>query len=248
MVAQVTCTADGPWGLQGMIEGIMIDQSAATVQVYLDFCRARCQAVCSKQVSMHVEDVLPCIEHVKLSSWEVPALPVAYWLLEEHSGSSNAEAPWDAEQALLAAIDCLPHCRLWMGWALPDPIPRGLSNSLMPRRYSRGSCLVSAIQVLSLQLRAPHNGSHWQALCSFPLHVSGSSTTSSWTCDLRSSKSQSILLAGLSLGPSTAEIIDTVALLRLLDTLDGRYAVLQQCDHRPLCSFEVQIPGLLIAS
>ena len=58
----------------------MIDQSAATVQVYLDFCRARCQAVCSKQVhacgrcaALHqacqaVELGGPCTAHCSLTA------------------------------------------------------------------------------------------------------------------------------------------------------------------------------------
>ena len=42
--ARVVCTAQGPFGLKGMIEGIMADQSAASVKKYIAFCSRRCQA------------------------------------------------------------------------------------------------------------------------------------------------------------------------------------------------------------
>ena len=40
--ATVICTASGPWGLISTIEGIMVDQSVASVGVYLSFCKTRC--------------------------------------------------------------------------------------------------------------------------------------------------------------------------------------------------------------
>ena len=40
--ATVICTASGPWGLVSTIEGIMVDQSVASVGVYLKFCKTRC--------------------------------------------------------------------------------------------------------------------------------------------------------------------------------------------------------------
>ena len=36
--ASVECSAAGPWGLTGVIEGIMVEQSKHSVQGYLDFC------------------------------------------------------------------------------------------------------------------------------------------------------------------------------------------------------------------
>lgn len=47
----MTCTADGPWGLQGMIEGVMIEQSMTSVKQYLDFCISRCTTLLTEQVT-----------------------------------------------------------------------------------------------------------------------------------------------------------------------------------------------------
>lgn len=48
--ARITCTADGPWGLQGMIESVMVEQAAASIKGYLIFCTQRCQATLTMQV------------------------------------------------------------------------------------------------------------------------------------------------------------------------------------------------------
>jgi len=49
--ALVTCTASGPWGLTGMIEGVMVDQSATSVQGYLTFCKTRCRAALADKLA-----------------------------------------------------------------------------------------------------------------------------------------------------------------------------------------------------
>lgn len=54
--ALVSCTANGPWGLTGMIEGVMVDQSATSVLGYLKFCTARCRAALEDRVPEAVAD------------------------------------------------------------------------------------------------------------------------------------------------------------------------------------------------
>jgi len=49
--ALVTCTASGPWGLTSMIEGVMVEQSATSVQGYLTFCAARCTAALAEKAT-----------------------------------------------------------------------------------------------------------------------------------------------------------------------------------------------------
>lgn len=42
MVTTARCEAEGPWGMQGMIEDIMASQASQTLQVFLLFCKRRC--------------------------------------------------------------------------------------------------------------------------------------------------------------------------------------------------------------
>ena len=50
--ARVTCEAAGPWGMAGTIEGIMVQQSATSVQGYLDFCNKYCRLALADKVQM----------------------------------------------------------------------------------------------------------------------------------------------------------------------------------------------------
>ena len=67
----VTCTASGPWGLTGMIEGIMVEQSATSVQGYLDFCKRRCRTEMADKVTSPAITALPCVSvlHARPICW-----------------------------------------------------------------------------------------------------------------------------------------------------------------------------------
>lgn len=63
--ARVVCTAQGPFGLKGMIEGIMVDQSATSIKQYVGFCARRCE----KKLAQ-----VPLIQHPPQDLMSLPRL------------------------------------------------------------------------------------------------------------------------------------------------------------------------------